>query len=88
MQTYTLEQAAKILNQGRNTFTRQLKDLGLLGADNLPAGKFMNRGWFVVQPCSYHHPVVGLRHYGRTHITPNGLEYIARQLGVSITAHH
>lgn len=84
---YSLEKAAAYLGMGRNQFTRALKDKGLLQKDNLPANRYLHRGWFTVQPSSYNHPIVGTKHYGRTYITPRGLDYIAGQLGIQIKTH-
>lgn len=84
---YTIERAAAVLGMGRNQLTKALKEKGLLTADNLPAGRYLYRGWFFVKTCSFRHPAVGLKHYGRTHITPRGLNYIAGQLGIEINHH-
>ena len=84
MRTYTLDQAAALLNLGRNTLTRRLRDAGVLGRDNLPAGRYRGGKWLRVKTGTYHHPITGWTHYGRTEITDAGLDHIARKLGIDI----
>lgn len=85
MRTYTLDQAAALLNIGRNTLTRRLRDAGVLGPDNLPAGRYRgNTQLMLVATGTYRHPVTGWTHYGRTEITDAGLDHIADRLGIDI----
>jgi len=88
MTTYTLDQAAALLNLGRNTLTRRLREAGVLGRDNLPAGPYRSnrRGGqlLMVKTGVYRHPVTGWTHYGRTEITDAGLDHIADRLGIDI----
>lgn len=84
MRTYTLDQAAALLNIGRNTLTRRLRDAGVLGRDNLPAGRYRSSKLFEVKTGVYRHPVSGWTHYGRTEITDAGLDHIADRLGIDI----
>jgi hypothetical protein len=79
--TYSVDAAAALLNMGRNTLLRRLRELGLLGADNLPAGRERGGPHFRVVPRMFRHPVNGWTHYGRTEITAQGLSYIAKRLG-------
>lgn len=78
---YTFDEAAALLNMGRNTLTRQLRSLGMIGRDNLPTPRWRGRGTFQVKTGMYEHPVLGYRHYGRTLITESGLNTVARHLG-------
>lgn len=83
--TYTLDQAAALLNTGRNTLARQLRDADILGADNLPAGGYRGKTrLLVVATGTYWHPICGWTHYGRTEFTDAGLDHIATKLGISL----
>lgn len=78
---YTFDQAAGLLNIGRNTLIRQLRDQGMLCRQNLPTGRWRGSGVFAVQMSFYRHPTLGQRPYGRTKITTRGLDVIAYKLG-------
>lgn len=80
---YTFDQSAALLNMGRNTLIRRLREEGMLGKDNLPAGRWRGHGAFRVITRTYTHPVLGYRHYGRTVITPKGLDAVRRKLGMT-----
>lgn len=83
--TYTLDQAAPLLNMGRNTLASRMRDAGILGPDNLPTGTYRGKTqWLLVATGTYHHPVIGWTHYGRTELTDAGLDHVAQKLGVSI----
>lgn len=83
--TYTLDQAAPLLNLGRNTLARRLREAGVLGSDNLPAGPYRGRvNLVVVATGTYWHPICGWTHYGRTEFTDAGLDHIARKLGIDL----
>ncbi|MCC5882505.1 MAG: phage antirepressor KilAC domain-containing protein [Halomonas sp.] len=83
--TYTLDQAAGLLNLGRNTLARRLREVGVLGADNLPAGPYRGRVHLVIVATgTYRHPIAGWTHYGRTEFTDAGLDHIAQKLGIEL----
>lgn len=83
--TYTLDQAAALLNLGRNTLARRLRETGVLGTDNLPAGPYRGRVSLVlVATGTYWHPICGWTHYGRTEFTDAGLDHIAHKLGIAL----
>lgn len=82
--TYSFDAAAALLDVGRNTLIRRLRELGLIGPDNLPAGRERGGPHFRVAQGVYHHPVRGWTPYGRTEITRRGLLYIAKRLGVGV----
>ncbi|ROQ39350.1 phage antirepressor protein KilAC domain-containing protein [Marinobacter sp. 3-2] len=77
---YTFDQAAALLNMGRNTLIRRLREEGMLGTDNLPTSRWRGRGVFRVITKMYRHPVAGYIHYGRTVITVKGLNAVSRKL--------
>ncbi|MEQ5834200.1 phage antirepressor KilAC domain-containing protein [Marinobacter sp. NFXS9] len=78
---YTFDQAAGLLNIGRNTLTRQLREQGMLCRYNLPTGRWRGSDVFRVVMSSYRHPTLGNRPYGRTLITNTGLDVIAAKIG-------
>ncbi|MBD3895270.1 hypothetical protein IEI94_05335 [Halomonas sp. ML-15] len=83
--TYSLDQAAALLNQGRNTLARRMREAGVLGADNLPATRYRgNTRLMVVATGTYWHPICGWTHYGRTEFTDAGLDHIAAKLGLEL----
>ncbi|SHE99675.1 Phage antirepressor protein KilAC domain-containing protein [Modicisalibacter ilicicola DSM 19980] len=83
--TYTLDQAAALLNLGRNTLARRLREAGILDRRNLPRGRYRGNARLMrVETGTYHHPIIGWTHYGRTEITDAGLDHIADRLGIDI----
>lgn len=83
--TYTLDQAAPLLNLGRNALVRQLREAGILGPDNLPVGRYRgNTRLVMVATGTYWHPICGWTHYGRTEFTDAGLDHIAHKLGIDL----
>lgn len=83
--TYSLDQAAPLLNLGRNTLASRLRKAGVLGADNLPAGRYRgNARLMLVATGTYYHPICGWTHYGRTEFTDAGLDHIAAKLGIPL----
>lgn len=83
--TYTLDQAAALLNLGRNTLAHRLRETGVLGTDNLPAGPYRGRvSLILVATGTYWHPICGWTHYGRTEFTDAGLDHIAAKLGIEL----
>ncbi|GHE20145.1 hypothetical protein C1H70_17305 [Halomonas urumqiensis] len=83
--TYTLDQAAALLNLGRNSLARRLREAGVLGTDNLPAGRYRGRvNLVIVATGTYWHPICGWTHYGRSEFTDAGLDHIASKLGIEL----
>lgn len=85
---YSLKKAAALLGMGRNTLARTLRDEGILGEDNLPAGRYLGGPYLTVKTTTYHHPVLGYTHGGKTLITERGLDWIAKRLGVQFDHDH
>lgn len=82
--SYTFDAAAAILDIGRNTLIRRLRELGMIDATKMPTGRYRGRGIFIVRLHHYLHPTKGLTYYTRTEITPAGLEHIRKRLaGIS-----
>ena len=77
---YTFDQAAALLDTGRNTLARELRRLKMLDKHNMPAGPFRGKGIFVVKTGTYEHPTNGKTPYTKTLITARGLELIRYRL--------
>ncbi|MEQ9130778.1 MAG: phage antirepressor KilAC domain-containing protein [Salinisphaeraceae bacterium] len=77
---YTLDEAAALLDKGRNTLARELRAAGVLDPNNLPGPRYRGRGYMVVRRNSYLHPRKGRVEYGRVLFTTAGLRLIAERL--------
>lgn len=77
---YTFDQAAALLDTGRNKLARELRRLKMLDQHNMPAGRFRGQGIFVVKTGTYKHPTRGETPYTKTLITARGLELIRYRL--------
>lgn len=73
---YTFDQAAALLDTGRNKLARDLRQLKMLDKHNMPAGPFRGKGIFVVKTGTFVHPTNGKQPYTKTLITDKGLEII------------
>lgn len=73
---YTFDQAAALLDTGRNKLARELRRLKMLDQHNMPAGQYRGQGIFVVKTGTYEHPTRGKSPYSKTLITDKGLEII------------
>ncbi|WP_375170735.1 phage antirepressor KilAC domain-containing protein [Marinobacter sp.] len=73
---YTFDQAAALLDTGRNKLARELRRLKMLDQHNMPAGRYRGQGIFVVKTGTYEHPTRGKTPYTKTLITDKGLEII------------
>ena len=78
--SHTFDRAAAILNTGRNTLTRRLRELGIIDRHNRPAGRYRGSAYFIVREGWYEHPTLGRQPYTRTEITPRGLRHIQQRL--------
>lgn len=89
MPNLTLPQAARLLGTGRNRLIRQLKTLGILDHQRLPRQADVDAGRFVIDLRSHTgNPLWNQgagQLYGITLVTPKGLHWLARQLGVTVT---
>lgn len=77
---YTFDQAAALLDTGRNKLARELRRLKMLDKHNMPTGPFRGKGIFVVKTGKYTHPVNGKTPYTKTLITDKGLDLIRLQI--------
>lgn len=78
--SHSLSATAAYLGIRRNTMIRHLRELGVLDADNLPAGRYRNDPRFVVRTRTFNHPVTGPTEYGRTEVTHAGRALIDQLL--------
>lgn len=82
MSRYSLQQAATLLGTGRTTLCRELRERGILDADNLPVRQHVTCGRFIVDLKAFQHPGLGeQKPYGKTLITQRGLLWLACVLG-------
>lgn len=77
---YTFDQAAALLDMGRNTLTRTLRELRMLDRTNLPTGPYRGQGVFVVETGTYNHPTRGATPYTKTRVTEKGLRIIQARI--------
>lgn len=78
--TYTFDQAAALLDLGRNTLTRRLRDLKLLDKHNMPTGPYRGRGLFEVANGTFQNAGQESRPYTKTLITEKGMGVIRLKL--------
>lgn len=82
---YTLKEAATLLGTGRTTLCRQLREIGMLDANNVATRPHTSTGRLVVELKSFEHTGTGAeRPYAKTLVTERGLLYIANRLGIQI----
>lgn len=84
---FTLQQAARLLGTGRNRLTRTLKERGILDQQCLPRQRDVDAGRFKIDLRSHtgNYELSQPQLYGKTLVTPKGLQWLAGQLGVTIT---
>ena len=78
---HTVAETAKLLGTGEQRLFRLLRVNAVLGNDNLPKQRYIERGLFKVAEKKYRHPVVGDRYYGQTMVTEKGVEWIKTEFG-------
>lgn len=80
---YSMEAAAKILGRGRNTFFRELRDLGIIQpGGRLPYQRYMHH--FFVTAATFTTPN-GVEHTSYTaRVRPSALDYLRKRLGVEV----
>lgn len=82
---YTLKEVAALLGTGHITLCKQLRDIGMLDANNLGTRPHTSSGRLCVELKSFEHTGLGTeRPYGKTLVTERGLLYIANRLGIKI----
>ncbi|XKE45721.1 phage antirepressor KilAC domain-containing protein [Halomonas organivorans] len=88
MKRYSLQQAAALLGTGRTTLCRDLREMGMLDANNLGTRPHTAAGRLIVELRTYEHIGMGQpKPYGKTFITERGLMYIATRLGRDVVTH-
>ena len=82
---YALKEAAALLGTGHITLCKQLRDIGMLDANNLGTRPHTSSGRLVVELKAFEHTGLGTeRPYGKTLVTERGLLYIATRLNIRI----
>jgi hypothetical protein len=84
---YTLDEAAALLNIGRNTLARRLRAAQVLDKANLPAPRYRASPYMCVRRGGFDHPVHGRVEYGRVLFTPAGIRHIERRLDIKAEDH-
>lgn len=88
MKTYTLAQAARLLGTGRNRLIGQLKSLGIIDYQRLPAQRYIDAGYFTVElrqhtgNPSWNNGRGQL--YSMALVTPAGVRWLSQRLGISV----
>lgn len=73
----TLAQAAKILEVGKNTLLRRLRQQGIFSADNIPMRPYITEGYFTVQQGGYSLPGYNIpKHTRRAIVTSAGMRWL------------
>ena len=87
----TMQEAAKLLNEGPKILYRKLRDAGVLikgtGLHNQARHQFVSRGYFIIEMTSYTRGDVP-HHTPKTLVTPSGLAFIRSVLDEQPVAHH
>lgn len=80
---YGLQNAARVLNQPPNKFVRWLKQRHLFyqGGELVPRATYRERGIFEVKAT-----LINEKAHYRTFVTPKGIGYLAKKLGVEVAA--
>lgn len=82
---YTLKETAALLGTGHITLCKQLRELGMLDANNLGTRPHTSSGRLFVELKAFKHEGLGTeKPYGKTLVTERGLLYIANRLGIRI----
>lgn len=82
---YDLKTTATLLGTGRTTLCRQLRERGILDAQNLPTRQHVRAGRLAVEIKSVVNTGLGREvPYGKTFVTERGLLWLAAELGLRI----
>jgi phage antirepressor YoqD-like protein len=77
--TFTLQQAARLLNVGTRSLFEQLRREHILDENNLPYGRYTAAGYFQVRT-TYYTNGTGDHARGRTLVTVKGLQWLEQKL--------
>lgn len=82
----TLDQAAAVLGLKPRAMRRQLRELGVILADGTLAAKYHGQGNLYMDPRARWNPRLrAYSHYAVLMATERGIDWLAMQLGVTIT---
>lgn len=83
--TTPLYEAARMLNLGPQKLFSALRHRKVLTKHNLPYRQYVDQGLFTTELKEYKHPSLGAQMYARTHVTQQGLKWLAKEFEVQIT---
>lgn len=82
---YTLKETAALLGTGHITLCKELREIGMLDANNLGTRPHTSSGRLCVELKTFEHSGLGTeKPYGKTLVTERGLLYIANRLNIKI----
>lgn len=84
-QTTPLFEAARMLNLGPQKLFSALRHRKVLTKDNLPYRQYVDQGLFTTELKEFQHPTLGMQCYARTHVTQQGLKWLAKEFEIEIT---
>ncbi|WP_312374336.1 phage antirepressor KilAC domain-containing protein [Stutzerimonas nitrititolerans] len=81
-----LTQAAAVLGLGPRKLRRQLRERGILDHEGNLTSAYRDKGHLYVDTRQRWNPAIGnWTHYGVVMSTERGIEWLAKQLGITIT---
>ena len=76
---YTMDQAAKILNIGRNKLFATLRELKILNTENFPNREYREAGYLASRQIQYTIRSTGIKHFAaRTVVTNKGMAWLGK----------
>ena len=85
MKTTPLFEAARMLNLGPKKLFAALRQRNVLTKQNLPFRQYVEQGLFTTELKEYKHPKLGMKLYAQTHVTDQGLKWLAEEFDIEIT---
>ena len=74
--TLPIQDAAKLIGIGSKKLFAFLREQKVLDKSNLPYQRYIDQGYLKVHRGHWNHATVGTKLYGRTEVTPNGIEWL------------
>jgi len=76
--TYPVQEVAKLIGIGPKKLFAFLREQKVLDKSNLPYQRYIDQGYLKVHRGHWNHITVGTKFYGRTEVTPNGIEWLSK----------
>lgn len=83
--TTPLYEAARMLNLGPQKLFSALRHRKVLTKHNLPYRQYVDQGLFTTELKEFQHPTLGPQVYAKTHVTQQGLKWLAKEFDIEIT---